>query len=352
MKNKPDLPEELREDIESVFEGNLQDTTTPDTPEKTQEQPEKQLEEKETEKEEPDKTSTEETKETPEATEEKPEEKLEEKPEEKPEAEEKKEEKTEEKAEEKKEESKEEPAEKVSQEETKLLEEMGLQKFKSLKDALEAYKNLESAYGKVTATLASYEKGIIPPEVQEGVQGALNLVSKPRVKFDVPEPTNYVDEEGNLDIVRYLRDVLTDYTVELQKNIVFGQIGSALYTLQKAALMDKYNELEEKTRLDQEATTISQRLIEKFPVLNDEKVFNKVARAWAGEAQLLGRKLEFEDFVRVASEVLGEQPTTPKEEPPVENVGGMAGSVGKEKLSKEEEVVEELFEASRQKYGF
>lgn len=237
-----------------------------------------------------------------------------------------------------------------NQDETKLLEELGLGKFKSVKSALEAYKNLESAYGRAQSIISSYQKGVIPQEMKDGVEGALNLASKPRVRFEVPDPNNYTDEEGNFDIASYFRDALTDYTLNLQKSLILGELGSALYTLQKTAILEKQSELEEKLRTDEEATDIARKLTDMFPVLErDEKVFQKVSRAWAGEAQLLGRKLTLDDFVRVTKEVLGDTVSVPpKEEEKVESVGGV-GNISDSEIkpqNKEEEIAKEILEAS------
>lgn len=243
----------------------------------------------------------------------------------------------------------------VKNQEIKLLEEMGLSKFKSLKSALEAYKNLESAYGKAQSIISSYQKGIIPPEIQEGVEGALNIVSKPRVKFEAPDPTGYTDSEGNFDIASYIRDALTDYTLNLQKSLLLGELGSAIYTLQKAAILEKQGELEEKLKTDEEASEIARKLTDMFPILEkDEKTFQKVSRAWAGESQLLGRKLTLDDFIRVAKEILEDTITPPKEEEKVETVGGFGGvSNGEAKLkSKDDEIADEILEASFNKSSF
>lgn len=245
---------------------------------------------------------------------EKPEEEKKEEVEVKPE-EQKEEEKAEEKKEEKEEEKKEEEEKQeteekkeVSEKERQLLEKYKLTKFKSIEDALEAYKNLESAYGKTLAKLQAYQKGVLPEEVDEGIETALKIVSKPVVSVNLPDVEGYQDEEGNFRIADYVKDVLEQYTVELQKSLVFGPLASAVYTVQKTALEDKYRSIKEADEIDRQATEVYRELEQIFPKgMKDQRKVELFQRAVLGEAQLKKETLTKDDILRIAGEIFGSE---------------------------------------------
>lgn len=274
--------------------------------------------------------------------------------EEKQEEEEEKEEKKEEEIEAEKttDEKKEEVKEQEGQEQIKddLLKKYGLTKFKKIEDALEAYKELESAYGKAQTIISSYQKGVIPQEIQEGVEGALNIVSRPRVRFEAPDPSLYNLDDGTFDIQGYLTDALNNYTLSLQKSLVFGELASALYTVLSHSVVDKYSGLKRDIESEKQAEIIASELREVYPQLEKDKEIAELFQAAVLKRhQDKNGPLTKEDFFEIAKKVVGlKYKTTPKEQP-VET-GGFTGQMGASEKpetapkSEQEQAVDELFQ--------
>lgn len=242
----------------------------------------------------------------------------------------------------------------LSSKEQELLEKYRLTKFKSVEDALQAYKNLESAYTKAQQLLSSYQKGIIPEDVKEGVEGAANIIKQPRVDINPPNPDEYI-VDGKFDVANYLKDALTEYTLSLQKSLVFGPLASALYTVQKAAVSDVYNQLNSTMEQERQAREIQNALLEEFPVLGEnDDLAQKVARAITGEAQLKGEPLTKEEILSLAGEVVKlynssqekKQEESNKVVEPVKGNPPLSGEGKPKKVDKYEQAVDEIFEAA------
>jgi len=323
----------LDEQIEEIFEKGTK------TEEEVEETEEKEVEEKKEEVKEEEK---------PEEKKEIKEEQKEEKAEEEKEKEKKEEEKKEETEEEKKEEE-------ISEKEKELLKKFNLTKFKSLEDALEAYKNLESAYGKVLSKLQAYQKGAIPEEAEEGLEAALKIASQPQVKFEMPDPQNYYDNEGNFDINTYMQDVLQNYTLNLQKSLIIGPLASALYTVQKAALEEKYSSLKEAEEIDKAATDIVSELKELFPdIEKDTKKTELFQKVLAGERQLKGEPLTKDEIFKIAGEIFGQKTEEKEETKPIEKQtvsSQMKETPSQRPKNKLEEAVDEIFEEATKRAG-
>ncbi|MEM4270800.1 MAG: hypothetical protein QXO70_01750 [Candidatus Pacearchaeota archaeon] len=270
----------------------------------------------------------------------------------------------EEKEKEKKEETKQEPQEKIKEEvkakdeekvkqEQQLLQQVGLSKFKNIQDALNAYKELESAFGKAQTIIQSYQRGVIPQEIKEGVEGALNIVSRPRVKFEVPNPQNYNLSDGTFDVASYLQDTLDAYTLSLQKSLVFGELASALYTIMSRAVVDKYSSLDEKIKTEKQAEEIANEIETLFPQLKtDSELSDLYEKAVLGHYQKKGQPLTREEFIEIAKKITGLKQIPQKPKHTIPEVGGFTGQMGSQEKadeplkSKEEKAVDELFESS------
>lgn len=263
---------------------------------------------------------------------------------------------------EEKEETKQEPQEEIKDEksedeklkqEQQLLQQFGLSKFKSIQDALNAYKELESAFGKAQTIIQSYQKGVIPQEIKEGVEGALNIVSRPRVKFEVPDPQNYNLSDGTFDVASYLQDTLDAYTLSLQKSLVFGELASALYTIMSRAVIDKYSSLDEKIKTEKQAEEIANEIETLFPQLKtDAELSDLYEKAVLGHYQKKGQPLTREEFIEIAKKIVGLKQVSQKPKPTIPEVGGFTGQMGSPEnaeeppKSKEEKAVDEIFESS------
>lgn len=256
----------------------------------------------------------------------------------------------------KEEKTKEEKIKETDEEATKLLQELGLQKFKNIEDALRAYKELESAFGKAQATIQAYQRGVIPQEIKEGVEGAINLVSRPRVRFEAPDPESYNLEDGTFDIQSYITDALNNYTLSLQKSLVFGELATALYTVLSRALVDKYSNLEEKIKTDKEAEEIASEIETLFPQLKeDEELSDLYEKAVLGFYQKKGQPLTKQEFIDIAKKITSlKYKSQPKSSSQTE-VGGFTGQMSstesalKTPKTKEEEAVDEIFEEALNK---
>lgn len=253
----------------------------------------------------------------------------------------------EEKQERKEEEKKEKEEEKPSKDQ-ELLKKHGLTKFKTIDDALNSYKELESAYGRAQNIISSYQRGVIPQEIKEGVEGAINIVSRPRVKFEVPDPSPYELDDGTFDIRSYITDVLNNYTANLQRSLVFGELGSALYTVLSSSVVDKYSNLKQEIDIEKQADEIAQELRQVFPQLekDDElaELFEGVVMKKYQEKQA---PLTKEEFFDIAKKIVGLKYKTTQEKPTVET-SGFTGQMGEKGYveapkSKEEQAIDEMF---------
>lgn len=252
--------------------------------------------------------------------------------------------------EEEKKEIKQEETTKTLDEERKILEEAGLSKFKSLKDALEAYKELESAFGKAQTTIQAYQRGVIPQEIKEGVEGAINLVSRPRVKFELPNPESYQLEDGTFDVKTYVEDALNNYTLSLQKSLVFGELASAFYTVLSRAVVDKYQNLSQGMKIEEEANNLAKQIETLFPqIKTDERRARIFEKAIRGAREEKGDALTADEILTIAKDVFGTQPV--KKEEPIET-GGSTGQLTSSESpitkpkTKEEQAIDEIFESS------
>ena len=264
--------------------------------------------------------------------------------------------KEEEKKEEVKKESKEEPDE---EKERELLKKYGLEKFKNINAALEAYKNLESAYGKTQSLLQSYQRGVIPQEVKEGVEGALNIASRLHFTVDPPDPQGYLDSEGNFNIQEYIKDTLEPVLVEFQKSLVLGPMASAVYTIQRNALLDKYQMVKQEEEASKQINEIYKELISTYPILEkDERVASLFEKALRGEAAVKKQPLTKEEILKVAKDLISSlKLEAKKEEPlPIEKqttgFGNILPDQNQTPKSKEDEIADELVKASLNRKTF
>lgn len=185
-----------------------------------------------------------------------------------------------------------------------ILKKYNLTKFKTVDDALKSYQELERAYSKTQQLLSSYQKGVIPEEVKEGVEGALNIIKQPRIDINPPSPQDYV-VDGEFDIASYIRDILTDYTLSLQKSLTFGSLASAIYTLQKSALTSSYSQLKKEEEADRQASEIRDAIYENFPIVKkDKNIERKISRAIIGEAQIKKQPLTKDEILSITADIV------------------------------------------------
>lgn len=236
--------------------------------------------------------------------------------------------------------------------ERQLLEKHNLTKFKTIEDALTSYKELESALGKAQALNAAYQKGVIPDEIKEGVAGAINIISRPRVKFDLPKTDGYFNDDGTFDIENYIQDALESYTVNLQKSLVFGELASALYTVLSQSVAEKGKTIKEEIEREKTINQIANEIETYFPQIKEDKDLGELFTALVEKKhQEKQAPLTRDEFIEIAKKVVSLKKVNiqkQEEEEKLENVG-VSGQMSsddsyKPNKSTQEKAVDELFE--------
>lgn len=167
------------------------------------------------------------------------------------------------------------------------------------------------------------DRSIQTKEIDQHIQ---NLVSKPLIKVDAPNPELYKDKEGTFDIQGYVQDYMTRIVVELQKSIAGGNLGAIQFGVLKRAMQQEGEERINAIKADENAKSIWDKLTTKFPILKkDEAVADRFERSVYGEkarrankAKAEGKEyvdLGYEDYEKLAIDVVGggasPAPTTP-----------------------------------------
>lgn len=253
----------------------------------------------------------------------------------------------------KKEEQSQKPQEELQNKEIELLKKYKLDKFKKIEDALEAYKNLESAYGKV---LSSFKSGQIPEEIQDGILGAKKIVKQPRINVNPPDPTNYIDSDGNIRLQDYIRDTLIDYTLNLQRSLVEGELASALYSIQKEAVLSNFSKLKEEQERERATSQLVDKIYQDYPIFKEDKELEELlSYTIQGAYALKKQPLTEQEILDIAKKVAikGQTQSQTKEElKPVETLKGSPPlTLEKKKRNKQEEAIDEIFEASQRSRG-
>lgn len=161
----------------------------------------------------------------------------------------------------------------------------------------------------------------------------LNLVAKPLVKIDVPNPDAYKDKEGSFDIQTYLHDTLTRVIVELQKSMAGGSLGAIQFGILKRSIQEESEERVSAIKADEAAKGIWDKLTTKFPILKKDDVADRFERAVYGEKYRRSAKakaenkqyvdLNYADYEKLAADIIGGNPSpAPIQKDPVEIIPG------------------------------
>lgn len=157
------------------------------------------------------------------------------------------------------------------------------------------------------------DRSIQTKEIDQHIQ---NLVSKPLIKVDAPNPEIYKDKDGTFDIQGYVQDYISKVVVELQKSIAGGNLGAIQFGVLKRAMQQEGEERVNAIKADENAKSIWDKLTVKFPILKkDDAVADRFERSVYGEkarrankAKAEGKEyvdLVYEDYEKLAADVLG-----------------------------------------------
>ena len=161
----------------------------------------------------------------------------------------------------------------------------------------------------------------------------LNMVSKPLVKIEVPNPDAYKDKEGSFDIQTYLHDTLTKVIVELQRSMAGGSLGAIQFGILKRSIQEESEERVSAIKADEAAKSIWDKLTTKFPILKKDDVADRFERAVYGEKYRRSAKakaenkqyvdLNYADYEKLAADIIGGNPSpAPGQKDPVEIIPG------------------------------
>lgn len=176
----------------------------------------------------------------------------------------------------------------------------------------------------------SIDRSLQNKEINEHLQ---NLVSKPLIKIEVPDPEIYKEKDGSFDVQTYLKDALTKMVVELQKSMAGGSLGAIQFGILKRGIQEESEERINAIKSDEAAKNTWDKLTKKFPILKTDEIADKFERAVYGEkarraAQFKAENkpyvdLGYVDYEKLAAEVIGGQPSpAPAPKQPVEVIPG------------------------------
>lgn len=159
------------------------------------------------------------------------------------------------------------------------------------------------------------------------------IMSRPVVQAEFPKAENYQLQDGRFNIEQYMRDTFDAYTIQLQQQLVNGTLAALQYKTLQGAMRGEYEQMRSSLTQQQESGKIVKQLTDTFPrLVNDKQLREAFQTMIMGEkarreqmAQTSGQPyqpLQYEDYVDLLKNVLGNIEAAAKTQAPIERQPG------------------------------
>ena len=162
---------------------------------------------------------------------------------------------------------------------------------------------------------------VLQPKTQEQKQQELDEISqqvqelynKPVIRpSHIPNPRDYMNDDG-FDMESFMRDTLTSFALDIQRNIVGGPIAAVQFNILKQGL----NQSLKQSKADTEAELMVDKLYKNYPVFKDdeelEQSLEMMITGYYSKMKAEGKNepLTYETLEKFATKLLAAKP--PKE---------------------------------------